>query len=123
MRGYAMMLSSMLVLSALATGARAEQGAIQGPSREDAVAQIPMSDDLPMETVEIVEHRQPVVVAQAPLPRPRPVRVEAARPRTQAVRAAARPVEDGPRPVPVQRVALAAKPKSPLFWMSVGAGF
>lgn len=120
MRGYAVMLSSMLALSVLATGARAQQS----PSRGEAVAQIPVGDDSPTERVDIVEHGQPIAVARAPLPRPRAARPVAARKQVQAVRvAAARPAEDASRPAPVQRVALAAKPRSPLFWMSVGVGF
>jgi hypothetical protein len=120
MRSYAVLLSSMMALSALATGARAQQA----PSRGEVVAQIPIGDELPTEKVEIVEHRQPVVVAQTPLPRPRPARTVAVRPQAARV-AVVRPADDASRaaPLPVQRVALATKPKSPLFWMSVGAGF
>jgi hypothetical protein len=82
----------------------------------------------PAPVVENVPARQ----AEVPLPPSRPSAVpvrrqaSAARPRQQvAVRpvpAQTRPIVVAERPSP-ERVALSAKPKSPLFWMTVGVGF
>jgi hypothetical protein len=113
MRKNALRMTAVLAFAALATPGSAEQ-------RPTDLAAV----EAPIQVVELVEYAQPMPVAAAPLPQPRPVRAAAPRPRPQAASAPAqtRAPEAVARP-PLQRVALETKPRSPLFWMSVGTGF
>lgn len=120
MRGFATTLASALALSALVTAASADPRV----SRDETISQAPSATE-PTTVVQLFEYSQPVPVAQAPLPQPRPVRVATpTRSEPPVVRrvVVARVVEPAQRPAP-QRIALDTKPKSPLFWMTVGVGF
>ena len=119
MRGIATTMASVLALCAFTTAASADPQTV----REDVMTQAPASTE-PAFVVPLIEYGQPVPVAQAPLPQPRPVRIAAPRQDRPVVRrpVVAQVAEPAPRQES-QRVALAAKPRSPLFWMTVGVGF
>jgi len=116
MRASATIMASVLALSVLGVGASAQTPDF-GLAKDASSAETP-SEQIPgAETpVLLVEYERPILT-QSPQPPSRPGRISEARPRQAAptIRPAAA--------VQPQRVAFDPKPRSPLFWMTVGVGF